>query len=65
MEKLVKISVQIPAYLNQWADEHDISKTALIVAGLRKQFLEEKNLNKEDLINELKAFLDTQKKLPF
>lgn len=65
MEKLVKISVQIPAYLNKWADEHDISKTALIVAGLRKQFLEENNLQATKIIDELKEILNTKNKLPF
>lgn len=65
MEKLVKISVQIPAYLNEWADKHDISKTALIVAGLRKQYLEENNLQATKIIDELKEILNTKNKLPF
>lgn len=65
MDKLVKISVQIPAYLNEWADKHDISKTALIVAGLRKQYLEENNLQAKKIISELKEILNTKNKLPF
>ena len=60
----VKISVEIPAYLKQWIDQHDLSQNALVTLGLRRLYNEDiKQVSvvfMENLINELQ-----NKKLPF
>lgn len=60
----VKISVEIPAYLKEWIDHHDISQNALVTMGLRRLYNEDvKQVSEafmENLIKELQ-----NRKLPF
>ena len=64
MEKKVKISVEVPGYLKDWIDAHDISQNALVVNGLRLQFLQEQKPDADKIIVAIQDFLN-DKKLPF
>ena len=64
MEKKAKISVEIPAYLKEWVDKHDISQNALVTMGLRRLYLEEKMPDTEKIIGAMQKFLN-DKRLPF
>lgn len=59
-----KISVEIPTYLKEWIDKHDISQNALVTMGLRRLYTEDtKQVGEafmENLIKELQV-----RKLPF
>ncbi len=60
----VKISVEIPGYLKEWIDAHDISQNALVTIGLRIQYLQEQKADTEKIICCVKDFLKTMK-MPF
>lgn len=59
-----KITVEIPLYLKQWIDKHDISQNAIITMGLRRLYNEDvkqvSEIFMQNLLNEL-----CKKKLPF
>lgn len=63
MEK-VKITAEIPKYLKDWINAHDISQNALVVVGLRKLYKEEQQPGEDVIVNKIIAFLKTEK-LPF
>lgn len=65
MDKIkAKISVEIPAYLKQWIDEHDLSQNALVTLGLRRLYNEDIKQIGVQFMNALLQDLQT-KKLPF
>ncbi len=64
MDNKAKISVEIPDYLKQWIDAHDISQNALVTNGLRLQYLQEQKTDSEKIIAAVQHFLN-DKKLPF
>ena len=64
MEKKAKISIEIPQYLKQWIQDHDISQNALVTMGLRKLYLDEKTTETEKIISTIQKFLE-DKKIPF
>jgi hypothetical protein len=64
MENKSKISVEIPSYLKEWIDKHDISQNALVTNGLRHQYLQEQKADTDIIIKAIEKFLQN-KKLPF
>ena len=41
MPEKSKICVEIPTYLKEWIDEHDLGQNALVTLGLRMIYLQE------------------------
>jgi hypothetical protein len=59
-----KITVEIPLYLKQWIEAHDLGQNALITLGLRHLYKQEENSTGEHMMNELLKELRARK-LPF
>ena len=59
-----KITVEIPQYLKEWIDAHDLSQNALVVMGLRRLFNEDTKQTSSELMNKLITELSNHK-LPF
>lgn len=64
MPQKSKVCVEIPLYLKQWIDEHDLGQNALVTLGLRMIYLQEKNVSESKIIEGIKDFIEN-KKLPF
>lgn len=64
MKNKAKISVEIPAYLKEWIEEHDISQNALVTNGLRLQYLQEQKTDTSKIISAVQQCFN-EKKLPF
>jgi len=64
MENKAKISVEIPCYLKEWIDQHDISQNALVTMGLRRLYNEDVKQVSEVFMNRLIEELQ-ERKLPF
>lgn len=64
MPEKAKICVEIPTYLKQWIDEHDLGQNALVTLGLRMIYLQERNVSESKIIEGIKDFIEN-KKLPF
>lgn len=64
MEKKAKITAEIPAYLKEWIDRHDISQNALVTMGLRRLYLEETKTETDKIIKGIADYFEN-KKLPF
>jgi hypothetical protein len=62
--KKSKITAEIPSYLKEWIDAHDISQNALITIGLRRLYNEDVKQVSEVFMENLLKELGT-KKLPF
>lgn len=60
----VKITVEIPSYLKEWIEDHDLGQNALVTLGLRNLYKQEENLTGEHMMNELLKELRARK-LPF
>lgn len=59
-----KITAEIPAYLKEWIDGHDLSQNALVTMGLRRLYNEDiKQVSDVFMQNILKELSD--RKLPF
>ena len=63
MEK-VKITAEVPKYLKEWINNHDVSQNALVVLGLRKLYLEEKKTDESDIVKRIVEYFDNSK-MPF
>lgn len=59
-----KITVEIPTYLKEWIDNHDLSQNALVVLGLRMLYKEDVNKSPKHIIEQLVSELH-KTKLPF
>ena len=59
-----KITAEIPAYLQQWIDSHDIGQNALITLGLRNLWLQEQQVPTAKIEEVIKETL-IKNKLPF
>ena len=59
-----KITAEIPSYLKEWIDAHDISQNALVTMGLRKLFNEDVKQVSEVFMQNLLTELGNRK-LPF
>ena len=64
MPEKSKICVEIPSYLKEWIDEHDLGQNALVTLGLRMIYLQERNVSESNIIEGIKYFIES-KKLPF
>lgn len=64
MENKSKISIEIPTYLKEWIDSHDLSQNALVTLGLRRLYNEDvKQVSEAFMQNLLKEL--SNRKLPF
>lgn len=59
-----KITVEIPTYLKEWIESHDLSQNALIVLGLRRLYKEDINNSPKHLIDQLLKEI-RESKMPF
>lgn len=60
----VKITVEIPHYLKEWIQAHDIGQNALVTLGLRNIYKQELNQVGPHLVQQLLTELQN-KSLPF
>ena len=61
---MAKITVDIPDYLKEWIEKHDLSQNALVTLGLRKLYNEDvKQVSEAFMENLLKEL--SERKLPF
>lgn len=59
-----KITVEVPLYLKQWVEQHDLGQNALVTMGLRLLHRQEQHSSGEHLLQILLKELQKQK-LPF
>jgi len=64
MPEKSKICVEIPSYLKEWIDEHDLGQNALVTLGLRMIYMQEQKVSESKIIEAIKDYFETQK-LPF
>jgi hypothetical protein len=64
MPEKIKITVEVPAYLKEWIDEHDLGQNALATLGLRLLYLQEQNVSESKIITAIESCL-AQHTLPF
>lgn len=64
MPEKSKICVEIPTYLKEWIDTHDLGQNALVTLGLRMIYLQETNVSADKIIKEVRSYFE-DKKLPF
>lgn len=56
-----KVTIDIPDYLKEWINNHDISQNALVVMGLRKLYLEEQQVPTAKIEKVIKECMDKYK----
>ena len=59
-----KITVEVPIYLKQWVEQHDLGQNALVTMGLRLLYQQEQHNSGEYLIQLIIKELQKQR-LPF
>ncbi|MBX2903095.1 MAG: hypothetical protein KF872_06005 [Chitinophagales bacterium] len=64
MPNKAKITVEVPLYLKEWIDNHDISQNALVVMALRRLYREDTTNTPPELMKALLQELSNHK-LPF
>jgi hypothetical protein len=64
MPEKAKITTEIPAYLKEWIDAHDIGQNALVTIGLRNLRLQEKQADESLIFKKVKDYFESIK-LPF
>ncbi len=64
MPKKAKITIEIPIYLKEWIDAHDVGQNAIATMALRQMYLQEKQADENLVYLKIKEFIE-QKKLPF
>lgn len=61
---MAKITTDIPDYLKDWINKHDLSQNALVTMGLRRLYNEDVRQVSEEFMKRLIEELQ-DKKLPF
>jgi len=64
MPNKAKITVEVPLYLKDWIDKHDISQNALVVMALRRLYREDTANTPPELMKALLQEL-RNRELPF
>jgi hypothetical protein len=64
MDDKAKITVEIPGYLKDWINEHDLGQNAIVTMGLRHLYLQEKQMDESILVQRLAKLINSHK-LPF
>jgi len=64
MEQKAKITVEVPRYLKDWIQAHDVSQNALVTMALRSLYLQEKNASESLIVKQITEYFEN-KKLPF
>lgn len=59
-----KITVEIPAYLKDWLNKHDLGQNTMVTFALRHFYMQEKTVDESLIVKKIVEYFETIK-LPF